>query len=820
MGKFGNRLEFAEDVQGLNPLNSEATHTEVKNLARERSKKILHSYRILHDIVSRKEESLRQRWTKKSNAQRRKTLLGCGIKLPAKHRSDYTEYLCWQESLAKGLTYDIESQRDAFLYPHLNLEDLTKVKPMLLLLNSRGHHSPHRFADGDLMAAHLGTISGALSLTFLKRHSIVLEGDTEQTYGYLVSWTKEEYKQRVESGLDHLPHEGLLVLEIQANLYDFLINWCRALLQDIDFAKISKLPSTPAPPLLIKSSEYSTLASITAEAPYRLPSKLDFSRLRAIVTAKRLGAEDYIHELREDPGLFADAVTEASDHRLERVLDATGKCHPAVGLPEFWQTAAQSVVFNAYSDLITWDIISKQLERLAALKDKYAPSIKPQERLPVEFVKELLMFKKSLEFVKRGPLRDLAMGIPASSPFRSRYCREPDTLNSDEIAAQRIGTLTFGPEDLFLLLFEQIIDAYQQSILGLPAIMDGVEHILQENPKVKAKLTPWLSRVFSDLGLLARLQNEIDLYLPWATGFDIEMGVHQDWLNEDFPKRIILLTDIEKSMGPVFAAVGALGDPTDGRYHYPCGQRRTKEITEQMQSAEKHLKYFWTKLDLEYLRVTGKPLRQVVAHICTNVRAIERTPDWVPTIESAETAPRVAANQLEPARNVPKISQSNQPPSIPQFSPADPGPSFVAPQERIKPKTRGAPAPSANSNEDVPEISTLKITERTYKLKPRAVKAFGVLFHRPSETNIPGDLRWTEFRYAMVAMGFTVHKLDGSACQFTPPSTEEFEGKHGILFHVPHSSGGAAKIRFYRARSMGRRLNNIYGWHGGMFVSE
>lgn len=803
-----NRIEEAERLKSLNPLSCEVEYTEINILAQRLSKVILDNYRVLRRIVECREEALRQRWTKKSNAQRRKILQDCDVKLSETHRADYTQLFRWQANPAEDpissmqLNSEILSHRNDFLHPNLNVEDLTKVKSMLLLINSRGRNPLHLFADADLRAADLGFVGGFLPLKYLKDHTLLLEGESAETYGRLFRWTDKKMKERILAGFQYLPHEGLLILEIQQNVYSFPVNWCEALLQDSDIATIWGLSIEPEPPLLVQTSDNTTIASIAMETPYRLPSKLDFNRLRAVVTAKRLSAEDYIHDLKENPGIFADAMIEASDHRLERILDDEGKASSSIGTPEFWENVTRNVVVDAYFGMISWDIISKQLERLAMLQGKYAAFIHPENCLPEEFLKELLSFKNVLEFIQVGSRSNLTQGLPASLPFRHRFHRVSEISGCIE-ATQRVGKGFSKSEDLMIQLFEIMFTPERQKSLSLPAIMDDIEHIIEQDLELKAKITPWVSRALSDLGLIIRFGHEIDLYLPWATGFPRGMETHKDWLKSDLQDRCAELHKTDHYMTSSFRSLKALGDPTDERYNYPCDQRRTKKITEAMQSAEVKLDYFWTKLEYEYRRVSGSTLKQTIGHIFTNMRTIERTPDWVAPVRPAKVFPK-----------------SFQAPTIPQFFNNEPISNFVVPREKIKPKTRGEPTSFANIVGDTSEVALSEPKERIYKLKARALKVFKVLFFQPSESNIPGDLPWTEFKYAMVAMGFNVHKLDGSACQFTPPSTDEYEGKHRIQFHEPHSPGSTAKIPFHIARSMGRRLNYTYGWHGGMFMSE
>ncbi|TGO37999.1 hypothetical protein BHYA_0084g00300 [Botrytis hyacinthi] len=702
-----NRIEGAERLRSLNPLSREVRYTEINDLARRPSGGILDNYRVLRRIIECREEALQQRWTKKSNPQRRKILQDYNVKSSEMHRADYAQLL--------------RCHRNDFLHPNLNVEDLTKVKSMLLLINSRGRNPPHLFGNADLRAADLGVVGGFLPLQFLEDHTLLLEGESVETYGRLVRWTDKKMKERILAGFQYLPHEDLLILEIQYNLYLFLVNWCQALLQDIEIATIWMLPIEPEPPLLVKTSDNTTIALMAMEKPYRLPSRLDFNRLQAVVTTKRLSAEDYIHNLRENPGIFADAMMEASDHRLERVLDDEGKASLSIGTPDFWENVTRRVVVDAYFDIISWDITGKQLERLAILQGKYAACIHPENCLPEELLKELLSFKSVLEFLQVGSRSNLTQRLPASLTFRHKFHQVSELPDCVE-ANQRVGRGFSKSEDLIIQLFEIMFTPERQTSLSIPAIMDEIEHTIEQDLELKAKITPWVSRALSDLGLIIRLGHELDLYLPWATGFPMDMEVHKDWLKNDLQDPCAELHKTDHYIKSAFQSLETLGDPRDGRYNYPCYQRPTKKITEAMQSAES------------------------IGHISNNIRTVERTPDWVA--------------QARPARVFPKSFQA---PIIPQFSFNETIYSFVSPEEKIKPKTRGVPNPSASLVEDISDAPPSEPKEKDYNLKSRALKLFKVLFFQPSESDIPGDLPWTEFKYAMVAMGFSVHKLDGSA---------------------------------------------------------
>ncbi|KAH9208172.1 hypothetical protein DL95DRAFT_415000 [Leptodontidium sp. 2 PMI_412] len=175
-----------------------------------------------------------------------------------------------------------------------------------------------------------------------------------------------------------------------------------------------------------------------AEAPYCLPARLDFNRLKFLVNAKLLSVGDHIRCLREDPGHFADVLGDWSEHRQEKLLDMNGKRHPVLGEPLFWERVRviDNVVTDAYGGLVVWNIISEQLSHLATLQAKYSDSISPTKTLPPVYLKALLKFRYTLEQLKKGPILQLKTGVPASPYYRSTFVREPHVLGSNMIKLQ------------------------------------------------------------------------------------------------------------------------------------------------------------------------------------------------------------------------------------------------------------------------------------------------------------------------------------------------------------------------------------------------
>ena len=256
--------------------------------------------------------------------------------MPLEHRLDYR--IMEKESRKEG---EFGSpHRDAYLYSYVNIEDLVQGKSLLIFLHSRGHNLPEAFANSDLVAAHLGIVRQAIIRPFLNEYTMFLHGrTTPETYGQIVAWTADsEAFECMIDGRGKQPGEGLLIMEIQKKVLEFLVKCCHSILGDMSpeglTGKNVPLEADPGP-VLTDPTAWPSLAAMSAEAPYRVPASVDFQRLEAIIDGKASAAKDHIWALREDPGYFAAFVAELSVHRLERVLDENGRRHPDLDTSRF-----------------------------------------------------------------------------------------------------------------------------------------------------------------------------------------------------------------------------------------------------------------------------------------------------------------------------------------------------------------------------------------------------------------------------------------------------------------------------------------------------
>ncbi|KAE8453917.1 hypothetical protein EG329_007693 [Mollisiaceae sp. DMI_Dod_QoI] len=786
------------DFAGLGlPVPSTPTPTEVRKEARERSTEVISRWSELRQILDRHEEMLRKRWLKKTKSQRTAILLQAWPKMASVHRPDYDAFLR-EDALSEPNRIKF---REAYIWPYINIEDLSKGKTLLLFLNSRGRYSPRMFAHADFEAMRLGHVSGAVIPVFLNLYTMFLDGETIETYGHLVAWEDDdEAFASSTTGLGHLPGEGLLILEIQQKILRFLVECCSAILHDFNpKALMDERTIKPEPPPIMSSSEWPTSASIAAEAPYRLPAMLNFNRLRALVAANRSSAEDHIRNLREDPGYFAEVLLEWSEHRPERLPDGNGARHPRLFKPPFWDQVVRDVLIDAYGALISWDLLGSQLSHLDLLQRKYSSNLLSGQALPQEYLVSLLTFKYSLEQLQKRPIHLLQQGIPPSPAFRHLFYRHTTSPRGSLIQSK-----ANSKKDMrTFYLFDCLWTERQLFLMGLPNIVDEIEYRIQALPTEKAMLSPWIARVFADLGLIARLQHELQLYQPWAAGFDDDFVTLKDTVEQDFSRRHALYGEIEDYLPKI--SFSQLGAPTEGRFDYPSDKRRTKQSTERMRKAESSLDMFWDHVDKSYQAKTKHSLNHCVQNLFDTLRQLERTPEWIePTKETKATSAQ------KPSRD---LYESFAPLSL---DPMGPPSRYVQPELRTKLKTRGSTHESLELMEKPLLEDPLPKSDKqpVFVLKTRAYKVFKALFFNPSQSDLPGEISWTDFLFAMASTGFSPEKLYGSVWQFTPSILDV---ERSISFHEPHPAG---KIPFRNARRMGRRLARAYGWHGGMFVLE
>ncbi|KAH6959595.1 hypothetical protein BKA56DRAFT_600607 [Ilyonectria sp. MPI-CAGE-AT-0026] len=801
------------------PMPKQYSPTEVRQEARKNSHKVFADYTTLSKILERHEATIQKRWTKKTRQQRLQILLNAWPGMPASHRPDFEAFRKEsKEQRERSTRYE-----DHFMWPYVNQEDLSQTKLMPMLLNARGRHTPPDFAAADNAWMHLGLVTKAIVPIFLNEHTMVLHGaTTADEYGKLVAWDSHpDAFDWMHTRKQFLPGEGLLVLKIQARLMSFLVDCCHQLLHDIPTSSLISDAYAVQPEPQLKTdtdaSGFASLATMAAEAPYRLPARLDFGRLESLLEAKKSAAEDHAWALREDPAYYTEQFRETKDHRQEMLKDTEGRAHPVTNrLREntLWARIIGSIAIDSYLSLESFTELHRQARNLRILQQKYKSEISPANDLPEDYLVALLRFRYFLEQTVKGSLNQLKLTVVSSPPMRKFFARNtPTDVNSTKISIVRRSEVDMNKVEQHLIWLLRTLweDSRDLFLARLPDVVDELERLLQTDSHADALISAHVLRILGDLSIVAQCSKQLELYQPWAQNFE---NASVDW-DEDFKKGF---ADWGKPYTQLMHAfreqnlVGAakLGEPFPGKFTYPFGKHRSKETVDALRRAESNLDIFWAKLD-EVMHTKGPNLGgTALQRLLSQPRILRRTAEWV------EPEPTATKKTVDPAFD-PDIHALNRPLSnlflgLPETG--HQGSSASKVQSKIKPKTRGVASKTQDDATTTPEDVgfTTHDSQPTFSVDARALKVFRTLFFNPEVTSTPGSIPWKDFLHAMVSTGFAVEKLYGSVWQFSPT---KLDVQRGIHFHEPHPSG---KIPFEVARRHGRRLTRAYGWFGAMFV--
>lgn len=759
--------------------------TELKEEASVRVLKIWEDWNRLRGILERHENTLRRRWTKKTAEQRKKVLLTAWPDIPVSHRPD-------MQALHRETAKQREEAtrfRDVFLFPYVNLEDLAQARPLLLLLNSRGHNQPHKFAANELKSARVGLSSGAISQRFLYGYKMIFEDqNTPQTYGQLCSSTKDTTSGGMEPG------EGIIVLEVQQRLLRFLERCTELILHDLPLHDMTIPVQLPAP--FDENPGWASLTRTRAEAPYRLPDACEFGRLQEFIHAKCAEAMDHMWLLREDPGYFQGVMYEWSEHRNEVAFSAEGKRPTIAGEVIVWEKATRDALIFAYRNLLNWNMALGEFSKLWAIGTKDCMPLHNNKSIVESSRIEYAHFSYLLTQMRIWLLIDLRTGILASPPLRADYTRVPGGSNTTDIRFTR-GCLK--PRDSLLDLIDALTDWTMVSRWGLHNLLDELERVLQSDKKQRERISPWVAHILSDLTVIAELERQMSLYQPDLLVKIVDEGLTEDLMEREYTKRTLIIIGVVHGFRIM---PFTMGSSVLRKCCYPSDKQRTAQRTREMINAETKLDAFWTKIDKHFVAKAGANLHEVTRILFPNAewaRDLQRTPEWSQpaltpiqgrTLREA-SCEAFSALDLE---NRTQITISTD----------------TATPTKAKIKTRRQATDSAEAAVEAP-VPAPSITPPTISVHKRAYKTFTTLFHTTDTDDMPGEISWADFLQAMSSVGFAVSKLDGSAWMFKPQD----EVQRGIIFHEPHPH---SKIPLIMARRHGRRLQRAYGWTAETFV--
>ncbi|KAH6659289.1 hypothetical protein BKA67DRAFT_589404 [Truncatella angustata] len=773
----------------------------VKCEAKDRSADIFRNYRRLQSILQLHEAAVQKRWEKRTRTQRLSILLGCWPEMPATHRPDFAAF----RKHAGNLNAVAVQHRGSFIWPSINQEDLGDPKTLPLLLDARGRTHPNESAAADGEAMHLRKVTMAIVPIFLNQYVMILNGVTQQEdYGRLVAWDEhEDAFDWMHTRKQFLPGEGLLILEHQQRVLQFLVQCCQKILHDIPLEQMTSdaFAIQPEPQLKISvdASGLSSLAVLAKEAPYRPPTLLDLDKIESLLAARTARAENHVWALREDPSYFAEALLEIKEHRQEMIKDIRGDIHPILkcGRGDILWARVIGTYFAELRD---------QAQLLGALQRKYDAAISPDRDLPEEYLNALLKFRHYLN----------QTAVAASPPLRNLFVRnvpEYDTSSKIEVMSKQGIKLDKVAGQLIWLLRTLWEDGTDLFFCRLTIVVDELDRLLRSEPKALELVSPYVAMLIGELSIVGECLRQLELYQPWANGFENASHERDDAIKRQFSQRT-------KGWGGVMEAfrdrnlvgLSHLGDPSDGKFQYPLGKRRNQANVEALRAAEANLDAFWNAVDVILNKQPGNLDGTAYKQMLSQPRYLQRTLKWIePAAKKDQTLNTNQSFEDWSSQLAAPLSRLNFGPEPPVSARKE---ILAAGGTKAKIKSHGAPSAMSAASAEEAVLSTMSLgdSQPTFAVDARALKVFRIIFFDPAANTTAGEVVWKDFLHAMDSTGFSAQKLYGSVWHFQPT---KLDVERSIQFHEPHPH---PKIPFLVARRHGRRLNRAYGWLGSMFV--
>jgi hypothetical protein len=813
------------------------TRPDVLSIRNQRAGSISSNFTFLGDVLNRHEATIQKRWQDKKPRQRLEILRKAwGTDITSSHRPDieafYQDNKWHRENKARA--------REAYLLPYINEEDLVKPRNLLWFLSSRGKHHPSCFSATDKQAMHQRVVLESVNDPGdLPNHVMMFVGREEPScYGEVLSVKEHAHAAEwLKNGQGSSVSHGLLILEAQDRIMSFLVSCIRLILHNVQDRLQG--PMQMAPTLSEQTGTgFTSLATVAACAPYLPPAELDLDRMVSLLTARAYQSAFHLWVLREDPGYYRDYTMELNEHRKEMIKSNSPL--PADSLRPgslkreipYWSMVLHSILYPDHMQYEMYSELLRQACRLRQILKKFADEIRPECLLPESCMHAVLKLRYYLrEFFKATKEFKLPF---AGSPLWRNYFDRKIIDSEHHVEAfvlkdtARLTTVQMRLGSLLSLFSSFKDDSWANSepketpILGMKSIgisklMDALQHLVETEAEAKAMLTPYIASSIGNLATLSECMHRLEAYQPWASTFDAMMTDeraaslrkdHAEWV-EDLDDQVGIAFD-HCCMDLEF---GCLGAPTRGRFSYPIEKTRNEANVEVLRKAELDLDVFWSLVDKQLDDQLGKLKLSALYRFLQQPYELQRTPPWTNSATS-KVSPGISVSQP----SIRELDLKRQ--LLTERTVSDETP---LPQTNGKTKTRrqanlaefdgdNQQAEYAGVQIQEPENINVIDHEPKFVLNARAMKVFKTIFFTPGIDATPGEIAWSDFLFAMKALGFVPQAMGGSEWHFHPTNVDV---KHGIVFHSPHPD---RKMSYLVARRHGRALRRAYGWEEHMFT--
>ncbi|KAG9502546.1 hypothetical protein J7337_005375 [Fusarium musae] len=392
----------------------------------------------------------------------------------------------------------------------------------------------------------------------------------------------------------------------------------------------------PPPSLLPSNTQteelQTSLLEITFEAPYRVPTRLNFANLEKLFAARTAAAEDHVWTMRKDPNYFAEQVSDMYDH-VQLIGDTRE-------YKDKWGAGIGQVLANAYTMIEVFTEAHRITKRLCELQKNYASVINPTEKLPDEYndqirhflsfpltMREAVFLPKLELLIKRSPLFRAAIILWR---FHSEDRDRPMTYNEQFLLMHVLRHLY---DSRGLLDDDQDV---VPDIFTMNMVMNDLELQTERDKTIRDLLSPTARVMMGDLTIIIQALHALERFEPWNRGFSAEVDDDSmDWSTEVIEARLGILRQIHEALESTSSPdLLPFVENKLVKFTYPEHRRRNKENVEMMRRAESNLNSFWARADRYLYERTKNMNESILMGLLKSPRVLQRTPEWVePTKE-------------------------------------------------------------------------------------------------------------------------------------------------------------------------------------------
>ncbi|KAH6713769.1 hypothetical protein BKA61DRAFT_49360 [Leptodontidium sp. MPI-SDFR-AT-0119] len=756
---------------------------DIQDEATFRAASIFRSWERLQNILDIHQLTISSRWSRKSTGLKKDILVEAWPDIPLMHRPDFAlfhPFNLLQEAItdAKDLA--------ASKWPYINLEDLLKGKFLPVFMEARARNPPRVFARSDLEGTVVNRVMSSFSVSTCPGHSISLAGDSVGTYGNVVSLVgNADAQDRLKYAVDYTISEGLLVLEIQQKVLQFLESCCEGILHDR--------------PLPDPNEGWTTVNDMNKSAPYRAPMSFDFRQLISLLGARLTMTADHLWDLRIDPSYFLETITAYEASTEEAIYDSQGQSDPAAETQDHWDNCAGFIAESAYCNVIMASIcfeMSDRLQNTYGNRPKIG-QIPSQSSDHFGLLEGMLRLRHTLVVLYEIAVDSLSRCLPTERTFRKYFVKDSSGTTLRLVwtrPSERTHDRLFALLSAFVFVEEGL-----ESQMGRKNLLVEIERLLESDPSEKMRLSPRLLMMISDAGFYLSAVEAIDLVQPSVPTVYAEMetdegkeGDASTLLSREVAIELRRHTQFKDDVQGM--SYEGFGPPNSGRFDYPCWKTRTLQSIDQMRRAEKCLDEYWEMFDHNFHSSCSKSIHDYDPQVF-KCRQINRQHEPKPKHKTKDSG--VALDDIDTA-----LAQLDKPKE------SDEAAGVLFSETNL------------HTNGTMPIQDFLAIHPAHFTFTERSLKVFRKMFSTPSP-DPPGEIKWKDFLNAMVDSGFQITKQYGSLWLFTPVS---LGAEKSIFLQEPpleyDARSGVLQMDFKIAQRLARRLNYAYGWDESWFTQK